>query len=191
MRRQYIGISFIIGIFLLLVGCGSASIQQLIADKYPLDDVVKSSTYADDTASIYVAEGKSLTDVSSEIQELRKPDNASEIKDNKQVLIYNDYIVTLTKDEDEPNNTLIEVASYGFVRDNYAPSFFDGYIAYMILDDILDVDDWGKRQKQRCIGATGGCYQGYNLSGGSYKGPSSPSLFRGSTHRGGGPGAGK
>lgn len=180
-----------IGIFLLLAGCGSNSILDKISGKYPLQDVVESSTNSEDTATVFVAENEKLEDVSKAIQDMQDPNNASEIKDNKQVFIYDDYFVTLTTDEADPNNTLIEVASHGFARDNYSPGFFSGFFTYYLLDEIFDVDDWGKHQKARCLGSTGGCYQGYNTSGGSYKGPTSPSIFRGSSHRGGGPGAGK
>ncbi|WLD94767.1 DUF4247 domain-containing protein [Alkalihalobacillus sp. AL-G] len=188
MRRQFIGVSILVGLFLVLVGCGSTSILDIVSDKYPLEDVVESSTNPEDTARVFIAKDKSISKVSSFIQDKMEPGNASEIKDNKQVLVYNDYFVTLTTDENDPDNTVIEVASNGFVRDNYRPSFFNGFIAYYILDDILDVDDWGKRQSQRCVGK---CYRGYNQSGGSYKGPTTPSSFRGSGNRGGGPGSGK
>jgi hypothetical protein len=191
MRRQFIGTSFIIGIFLFLVGCGSTSILNSISDKYPLEDVVESSTDADDTARIFVAKNENLSEVSTFIQGQNEPNDASEIKDNKQVLIYDDYFVTLTQDEDNAENTLIEVASHGFVRDNYSPSFFDGLLTYYLLSNLFGVDDWGKRQNQRCIGAAGSCYKGYNQSGGAYKGPTAPSTFRGSGIRGGGPGTGK
>ncbi len=177
-----------VGIFLLLVGCGSTSILEIISDEYPLEDVVESSTNSEDTARVFVAKDKSISKVSSFIKDKKEPTNKSEIKDNKQILIYEDYFVTLTKDENDPDNTLIEVASDGFARDNYRPSFFSGFIAYYILDEVFDVDDWGKRQSQRCAGK---CYRGYNQSGGTYKGPTTPSSFRGSGNRGGGPGSGK
>ncbi|MGP4080722.1 DUF4247 domain-containing protein [Pseudalkalibacillus sp. R45] len=187
MRRKAIGI-FIAAIFLLLVACGSGSILDWIAEHYPLEDVVESSTNPDDVARLYVAKDKSIQEVSKAIQDHMEPNNASEIKENKQVLVYDDHFVTLTQDEDDAESTNIEVASDEFVRDNYRPGFFNGFIAYYILDEILDVDDWKNKQNKRCGGK---CYEGYNKSGGNYKGPAVPSSFRGSGNRGGGPGTGK
>jgi hypothetical protein len=179
---------FMTVLFLFLVGCGATNISDRISEKYPLDDVVKSSTNADDTARVFLAKDQSISEVSSSIQKEVKPENSSEIKDKKQVLVYDEYFVTLTEDEENPENTVIEVATTGFVRDNYRPSFFDGLLAYYILDNIFDVDDWGRKQSKRCGGS---CYGGYSKSGGHYKGPTIPSTFRGSGNRGGGPGTGK
>lgn len=190
MKRRVNKASLLFGILLLLVGCGVAGIETIISDKYPLEDVVSSSMNQNDTAQVFIAENEPIEDVSSYIQDKRKPNNASEIKDHKQVLVYDDYFVTLTSDEGNPENTLIELATTGFVRDNYNPGFFNGFLAYYILDEILDVDDWGKRQNRRCMQGNNGCYQGYGYSGGHYKGLMLPSL-RGSSTRGGGPGAGK
>lgn len=191
MKRHVTGAVFLISTILLLIGCGMNSILDIISDKYPLVDVVESSTNSEDTARVFAAENQDLSEVSSFIQNEKDPDNVSEIKDNKQVLIYDDYFITLTKDEDNEDQTLIEVASHGFVRDNYSPDFFDGLIAYYILSNLFDVDDWSRRQRDRCVSAANGCYQGYNASGGAYKGPSRPPSFRGSGVRGGGPGSGK
>src|SRR5690606_24018807 len=107
----------------------------------------------------------------------------------KRVLIYDDYLVTVMEDENNPNNTLIEVANYGFVRDNYHPDFFDGMLTYFLLSQLFDVDDWADRQRARCRGDQ--CYKGYNASGGGYKGPVMTPGFRGANGRGGGPGMGK
>ncbi|WP_221563300.1 DUF4247 domain-containing protein [Alkalihalobacillus sp. TS-13] len=187
MRRKVIGIS-IAATFLLLVACGSANVLDWIAEHYPLEDVVESSTDPDDVARLYVAKDKSIQEVSKAIKDQMEPENASEIKENKQILVYDDYFVTLTQDEDDPENTNIEVATDEFVRDNYRPGFFNGFIAYYILDRTFGVNDWRYKQDQRCGGK---CYEGYNKSGGNYKGPATPSSFRGSGNRGGGPGTGK
>ncbi|WP_261132023.1 DUF4247 domain-containing protein [Bacillus sp. Marseille-Q3570] len=187
MRRKVIGIS-IAATFLLLVACGSASVLDWIAEHYPLEDVVESSTDPDDVARIYVGEQQTISEVSSQIQKDHQPEESSEIKEDKQILVYDDYFVTLTQDEDDPDNTLIEVASNEFARDNYRPGFFNGFIAYYILDRTFGVNDWRYKQDQRC-GTK--CYGGYNHSGGNYKGPAVPSSFRGSGNRGGGPGTGK
>ncbi|TCP32075.1 uncharacterized protein DUF4247 [Scopulibacillus darangshiensis] len=166
------------------------TILDIVKDKYQIDDTVKSSVNQDDTAMIFLAKNQSIDDVSKALQKEKKPDRASNRVDNKKVLVYENYFVTLTKDDKDPKDTNIEVATYGFVRDNYRPSFFDGLLAYYILDNLFDVDDWHRKQGRRCY-ATNGCYQGYNHSGGHYKGPGSKPLFRSSSIRGGGPNAGK
>ncbi|MGA9287515.1 MAG: DUF4247 domain-containing protein [Anaerobacillus sp.] len=175
---------------LLLSACGiTKDIQEIVEDRYQLEDVVESSVDSKDVSKVYQAD-EDISTVASHLQEQIKPNEVSELKEGKQILVYDDYIVTLSEDGDE-SKTLVEVASVGFVRDNYQPSFFDGLLAYYILDQILDVDDWGKKQKNRCKNSRGNCYGGYVTTGGSYKGPSKVPSFRGSSSRGGGPGTGK
>lgn len=174
---------------LLLSACGiTKDIQEIVEDRYQLEDVVESSVDSSDVSKIYNAE-EDIPTVASYLQEQIKPNEVSELKEGKQILVYDDYIVTL-QESDDASNTLVEVATVGFVRDNYQPDFFDGLLAYYILDEILDVDDWGKKQKKRCLNATGNCYGGYGTTGGTYKGPTTIPSFRGSS-RGGGPGTGK
>jgi hypothetical protein len=191
MRRKLLALSFFFGCLLLITGC-STNAQNIVSEQYPLQDVVKSSTDANDVARVYVAEGKSIDEVAKNLQSKKAPQEISQKQGSKQVLVYDDYFVTLTQDESNPNNTLVEVASYGFVRDNYQPDFFDGLLAYWFLDKIFGVPDWRDQQRKRCFDARGGdCYGGYNRSGGRYKGPQTPPTFRGSPVRGGGPGTGK
>ncbi|WP_347549305.1 DUF4247 domain-containing protein [Pseudalkalibacillus hwajinpoensis] len=180
----------LIAFVLLLSACGiTKDIQEIVEDRYQLEDVVESSVDEGDFSRVYQA-GEDIPAVASYLKEQIKPNEVSEVKDGKQILVYDDYIVTLLKGEDE-SSTLVEVATVGFVRDNYQPDFFDGLLAYYILDEILDVDDWGKKQKERCKSNSGNCYGGYRATGGTYKGPSTIPSFRGSSSRGGGPGTGK
>lgn len=189
--KKLAGFVLVTAFVLLVSACGiTKDIQEIVADRYQLEDVVESSVDKGDVSRIYQAEGKDIPSVSSYLQEQIKPNEVSELKQGKQILVYDDYIVSLLEGDDE-SNTLVEVATTGFVRDNYQPSFFDGLLAYYILDEILDVDDWGKRQKARCKNSLGNCYGGYSTTGGTYKGPSTTPSFRGSGSRGGGPGTGK
>jgi hypothetical protein len=188
MKRQVLFI-LLMGIGGLLTACGSTSIQDVVRDRYTLIDSVRSTLNQDDISVIYEAEGQTLEEVRDSLRKVILPQKTSERVNDKIVMIFDDHFVTLTPSPENENNTYIEVATTGFVRENYTPSFFQGMFVMWLLDDILDVDDWGKRQKSRCI--AGDCYKGYKQSGGRYKGPAAPPLIRGSSVRGGGPGTGK
>lgn len=170
-------------------------IDSFLAQNYEFVETMESSSDPNDVSKVYRASGQSIGEVSNAITEQHTPREASHQAEDKQVLIYDSptYFVVLTKDEQQPEDTMIELAEQQFVRDNFSPSFFDGLLLAWILDDVLDVDDWGKKQKQRCYDSTGNCYQGYGTTGSGYFGPSKPSSFRGysSSVRGGGPGTGK
>ncbi|WP_456278009.1 DUF4247 domain-containing protein [Bacillus sp. AK128] len=171
------------------------SALELADAKYPFVDMVKSGSNQQDVSRVYAVEGESIDEVASYIEGhvVSQPIEVSETKDQKKVIVYEQHFVTLTADPENATTTLIEIADYGFVRDNYQPDFFDGLLVLWLLDEVLDVDDWKKKQKQRCDQSTGGCYGSYGGSGGGYKGPiGQPSLRGGSSSvRGGGPGTGK
>ncbi|MFD1737100.1 DUF4247 domain-containing protein [Bacillus salitolerans] len=162
---------------------------------FPLIDVVKSSFNQQDMTRIFLAENKTIEDVANELLEhvKSKPIEVSQNTGEKQVLVYDNYFATLTKDPNNESNTFLEIATYGFVRDNYQPDFFDGLLVLWLLDEVLDVDDWGKKQKKRCTDSGENCYRTYGNIGGGFKGPvGQPSLRGGSSNvRGGGPGTGK
>ena len=191
---------------LLLAACGNGvqgstggtlfkdGIAEFIDTNYILEDVVNSQESSNDISEIYLAENKTIDEVATELQGYEKPKEVSEKKEDKQVLVYQDSFVTLTIHEDNPDDTRVEIATYGFVRDNYHPNFFDGLLVMWLLDDILDVDDWGKKQRNKCSVNNDNCYRGYGSSGGTFKkSTGSSSSVRGSTStvRGGGPGSGK
>ncbi|WLR50208.1 DUF4247 domain-containing protein [Bacillus tianshenii] len=172
-----------------------SALLQYVDKNYEFVEIINSSVNNNDVSKVYRATDKSIDQVATELQEQAVPREISERQNDKQVLIYDNprLFVILTQDENEPANTMVELAEYPFVRDNFSPSFFDGLFVLWFLDEVLDVDDWGKRQKKRCYEANNNCYRGYSTTGGSYIGPSKKPSFRGysSSVRGGGPGAGK
>lgn len=170
-----------------------SNLEEFLENNYRFTDVVQSSANSSDVSRAYVAEDKSIQEVSEEIRAEVPAQEVSELVEGKQAIVYPEHFIILTNDEDNPEHTLVEVASHGFVRDNFSPSFFQGMFLLWVLDDILDVDDWGKKQRKRCLDATGNCYRGYGTTGGMYKGPIStpPTVRNPSATRGGGPGTGK
>lgn len=158
----------------------SNDIDDIIEANFPLMDVVQAES---SSAKIYATDRFKLNELASVLTKAVKPEEKSEVKDNQQIFIYPNEFVTLKVSPDDSDALIIEVAEDEFVRRNYSPSFLSAYFAYRLLDDVLDVDDWGKRRSRQCN--SGGCYGGY--TGGAYGTPS-----RGDTSfRGGGPGSGK
>lgn len=161
-------------------GNTSNEIDDIIEANFPLMDIV--SGEGNQNSDVYATTVLSVSELESVFTSAIKPDKVSEVKNNQQILIYPNHFVTLKINEEDSDVVLIEVASNEFVRRNYAPSFLGTYFAIRILDDVLDVDDWGKKRARECKSRN--CYGGYT---GKYGPPA-----RGNTsYRGGGPGAGK
>ncbi|WP_223702209.1 DUF4247 domain-containing protein [Sutcliffiella deserti] len=193
-------LSLLLTFTLLLSACSSGNgglfkddIVDFISNEYRIYDTVSSVRDSANFSEIYIAENRDMDDVTSNITSHEQPEEMSERKDGKQVLVYDNLFVIITEDEENPSNTFIEVANDKFVRNNYSPDFFDGLFLYMVLNNLLRTNDWGDTQKLRCQQNPENCYGGYGKSGGSFKGSNqTPTIRSGSSPvRGGGPGAGK
>ncbi|MDC3415762.1 DUF4247 domain-containing protein [Aquibacillus salsiterrae] len=160
-------------------GTNANEIEVLLANNFYMLDVVQGDN---GNANIYATRRFTIEELASVLTETIKPQQISDVKDNQQILIYPDHFVTLKSSEEDPDVLLIEVASDEFVRNNYSPNFLSTYFAIRLLDNVLGVNDWGKKRMNQC--SNGGCYGGYSVGGSIPK--------RGMTDfRGGGPSAGK
>lgn len=156
------------------------SVEDLIEGTFPQLDTVQTDR---GRSEIYMTSEFNLREVEELITEEIPPTERGERQNDKQALIYPDEFVILKESEEEAGLVLIELAEKEFVRNNYRPSFFDGMLAYALLNRAFGTNDWQNRQRDRC--ARDGCYGGYSMYGGN------SGSFRGSSNRGGGPGVGK
>ncbi|MGM7636874.1 DUF4247 domain-containing protein [Bacillus sp. Hm123] len=176
----------------VLSGCGSGDVKEYISEQYPLIDVVQSPSSENDNSYIYQAENQSVPEVADELIGVEQPEEIGEYVNDKQVLIYGNHLIILTKDPNNEANSLIEVATEGFVRDYYRPGFFQGMLIGHVLTDMFG-KNWDNKQRNRCgPNRNEDCYESYGSSGAGYYGSwGSGSSGRGATFRGGGPGEGK
>lgn len=77
---------------------------------------------------MYRAANRSVPEVAKELINEREPKQASKEDENQMFLVYSDKIYNLQKDKEKPSDTLIEISNKEFVRQNYQPSFLQGYI---------------------------------------------------------------
>ncbi|AZN42135.1 DUF4247 domain-containing protein [Paenibacillus albus] len=132
-------------IFPLLAACG---ITDTIQEKYPLESVNGSGSQ---TSYVYRAAGVSVPDVAKALVEESKPQQQSPEKTDHMFLVYSDKIIHLQQDTKKPEDTLIEVDSKEYVRNNYSSSFLQGYLVASLLGDLFDNGRYGQ-----------GSYRGYD-----------------------------
>ncbi|WP_240733130.1 DUF4247 domain-containing protein [Jeotgalibacillus sp. S-D1] len=196
MKKTFLSL-LIVGVMLFVAACGNGggslfndSIDDYISNNYSLYDTISSTENSDEYARVYLAEDRDISAVSSELQDHEEPTEMSELREGKQVFIYDNQFVTLTESEDNSSDTMIEVAEEEFVRNNYSPGFFQGYLLASVLGNMFG-NNWGSQRNQACAANPERCYGGYN-SAGTYVGKNSIPTIRGaSTVRGGGTGSGK
>ncbi|MDM5190475.1 DUF4247 domain-containing protein [Bacillus sp. DX4.1] len=116
----------------VLSGCDN---EKSIQDRYPLESVAKDGKQE---SYVYRAANRSVPEVAKELIDEKEPKQASKEDENQMFLVYSDKIYNLQKDKEKPSDTLVEISNKEFVRQNYQPSFLQGYILASILDDIFD-----------------------------------------------------
>lgn len=115
----------------LVSGCG----EKTVGESYPLESVTQNGPQV---SRVYRAENKTVPQVAQELAAQRKPQEMSKEDPERMFLVYPDEWYHLQRDPQKPDDTLIEVDSKEFVRENYNPGFLEGYILGSVLDDLFD-----------------------------------------------------
>ncbi|MCF6092556.1 DUF4247 domain-containing protein [Microaerobacter geothermalis] len=171
---------------LFLAGCGDAASQ--IAGQYPFENVVQGDFGT--AAKVYRATNQGVTEVAKQIASSFPPVETSAENEERMFLVYQNQLVSLMRDPENPQDTLIEVANQEFVRNNYDFDLLEAYLIASIVDDLFDIG-W-KLNKAKYKGG----YKGYAGPGGYTKYAGREGSLRygsatGQSPRGGGPGVGK
>jgi hypothetical protein len=119
-------------IFTLLLGCSNAS--NYIKETYPLVDVQGKGK---DNAKIYAAENQDVPAVARELAQKETPKEQSKESKDKMFLIYQEKIINIQKDPSNEKNSLIEIDSIQYAKDNYASDFLKAYLTASILQSVL------------------------------------------------------
>ncbi|PYE49195.1 DUF4247 domain-containing protein [Paenibacillus barcinonensis] len=147
----------------LLSACGAAPSVQ---DTYPLESV---SGSGQSTSYVYRAANRTVPEVAQELSDQRKPDQISAESTERMFLVYSDQYYHLQQDPKKPEDTLVEVDSKEYVRQNYSSSFLQGYLTATLIGNLFDA--FGGRGS--------GNYRGYaerdtyKPKAGSYRAPTS------------------
>lgn len=143
----------------LLSGCANAA--NYVKDSYPLVNVDgKGKT----TAKVYEAEGKTVPEVAKEISDQEKPQETSKEDPDQMFLMYDNRIVNLQKNPENPSNTLIEVNSIEYAKQHYDSSFLEGFVTAAIIQSILG-GDWSSSSYKKYPDP----YKGYSGSSAAKK----------------------
>ena len=147
----------------LLSACGAAPSVQ---DTYPLESV---SGSGQSTSYVYRAADRTVPEVAKELSDQRKPDQISAESAERMFLVYQDQYYHLQQDPKKPEDTLVEVDSKEYVRQNYSSSFLQGYLTATLIGNLFDA--FGGRGSGNYRGYTD--RDTYKPSAGSYRAPTS------------------
>ncbi|ANS74778.1 hypothetical protein AWM70_09390 [Paenibacillus yonginensis] len=128
----------------LLSGCGSPSV---VKENYPLESVNQNGN---SSSYVYRAAGETVPEVAADLAGQRTPDEMSPEDPDHMFLVYKDEYYHLQKDPGNPEDTLIEVDSESYVRQNYDSSFLQGYLTAQLIGSLFNG-----------LGGYGGSYRGY------------------------------
>lgn len=119
-------------IFTLMVGCSNAN--NYIKETYPLVDVQGAGK---ENAKVYSAENQDVPTVAHELAQKETPKEKSKESTEKMFLIYKDKIINIQKDPTNEKNSLIEIDSIQYAKNNYASDFLKTYLTATILQSVL------------------------------------------------------
>ncbi|ULL14644.1 DUF4247 domain-containing protein [Paenibacillus sp. H1-7] len=132
MKKRSLQWLSIILVFALLAGCGNAG--NYIKDNYSLIDV---QGQGKTTAKIYSVEGKDVPTVAKELAGQEPPKETSKESADQMFLVYDNKIVNIQKDPENEGNTLVELDSIEYAKENYGSSFLQGYITASLLQSLF------------------------------------------------------
>ncbi|GGG09756.1 DUF4247 domain-containing protein [Paenibacillus abyssi] len=141
------GIKYVLLISLIVPLLAACSISDTIEEQYPLESVNGSGSQ---TSYVYRAEGTSVPEAAQALIEQRKPEQQSAEDTERMFLVYQDELIHIQQDPEIPEDSLIEIDSKEYVRNNYNPGFLEGYLLASLIGDLFDHGRYG-----------GGSYRGY------------------------------
>lgn len=130
----------------LLSGCGNSKVEV----NYPLESV---SRDGDSTSYVYRAAGQTVPVVAEQLSDQRTPQEMSVQDPERMFLVYDNELIQVQQDPENPEDTIIEVDSDKYVARNYDSSFLQGYLTASIISNLFNSFGGGYNY--------GGSYRGY------------------------------
>jgi hypothetical protein len=156
MMKRWSGWLALLLVFSLLTGCSNAS--NYIKQTYPLVDVQGNGK---DNAKVYAVANKDVPTVAKELAQKEAPKETSKENSDTMFLIYKEKIINIQKDPSKDKNSLVEIDSIQYAKDNYDSTFLKAYLTASILQSVMGggwFTDSGKSD-----------YRGYSSGPGSNK----------------------
>ncbi|MDG0811753.1 DUF4247 domain-containing protein [Cohnella rhizosphaerae] len=160
--RSSIHLTVMLALFAtLLSACGSSLNVQ---ETYPLESVSGSGSQ---TSYVYRAAGETVQEVAAALEAKKNPQQVSKEDPDHMFLVYADQIIHVQKDPNNAADSLVEVDSKEYVRQNYSPSFLEGYLLASLIGNLFDSSRGGYYGDYRGYGSQ----KSYPPTTGTYRTP--------------------
>lgn len=117
----------------LLSGCGAGAPN--VKETYPLESVNRNGNA---TSYVYRAANQSVTAVADTFSSQQIPDQISPVNNERMFLVYGSQWYHLQQDIQKPEDTLVEIDSEQYVRDNYDTSFLQMYLTARLIGSLFN-----------------------------------------------------
>ncbi|MFF2590605.1 DUF4247 domain-containing protein [Peribacillus butanolivorans] len=139
-----------------LAACGN---QPFISSNYQEIDTIENDS--GDYGTVYQAEGKSVSQVAREIQKNAQPDHSSKKSEDEMFLLYPEdspeEVVHIMKDDENPDNTIIEVVEEDFAENSYDFPLMETLGVLGVATALYGWNKSDSKMKKKRMG-----YKGYN-----------------------------
>lgn len=160
--RSFIHLTVMLALITTLLSACGPSLN--VQETYPLESVSGSGSQ---TSYVYRAAGETVQEVAAGLEAKKKPQQVSKDDPEHMFLVYSDQIIHVQKDPNKPEDSLVEVDSKEYVRQNYSPSFLEGYLLASLIGNLFDSSRGGYYGDYRGYGSQ----KAYPPSTGSYRTP--------------------
>ena len=134
MRRSTGVLAAVLAVSVMSAGCGMDNAAQFVKEQYSLENVAGQGS---SMQKVYRAENRKVSEVAAEIAEQSQPDEMSKSSEERMFLVYPDTIVQVQRDPEKTEDVLVEVDTKQFVRENYDPSFLEGFLAASLITSMF------------------------------------------------------
>lgn len=145
MSKRVKSLAAVLAVAVTVAGCAVERPAEQIRQQYALEEVVGQG---DVMQKIYRVAARPVPEVAREIADANPPQEMSTESGERMFLVYRDTVVHVQQDPDRPEDTLVEVDTHEFVRQNYDPSFLHGFLAASIITSMFG-GGWQNRAYNR------------------------------------------
>ncbi|TCM93301.1 uncharacterized protein DUF4247 [Paenibacillus sp. BK033] len=133
-------IKIILLLSLIVPMLAACAISDTVKEQYPLESVNGSGSQ---TSYVYRAADQTVPEVAKQLIDKKKPEQQSAESTERMFLVYSDEVIQIQQAPDDPSDSLIEIDSKEYVRNNYSSSFLEGYLLASVLSDLFDNGKYG------------------------------------------------
>jgi hypothetical protein len=127
-------LAVVLSVSVMLAGCGAQTASQYVKENYEL---VSAEGQGNTMQKVYRVAGQSVPAVAEEIAKQDKPQEMSKQDEEHMFLVYNDDIIHVQRDPEQPEDVLVETNTKEYVAQHYDPNFLEMFLTAALISSMF------------------------------------------------------